>query len=119
MLEAGPVLYSDRAIKCTDCGAEFSFSAGEQQFYEERGFRFPPRRCKECRLKKRDTPGNAGSRAVRTDGSTHAGGEQKETWPATCTNCGATTTVPFKPDPQRPTFCRKCYAERRSATKGR
>lgn len=44
---------SDQSLKCVDCNFSFIFSEGEQKFYEEKGF-LPPRRCKECRMKKKN-----------------------------------------------------------------
>ena len=41
--------YQDKTIKCCDCGQEFVFTAGEQQFYAEKGFTNEPKRCKACR----------------------------------------------------------------------
>jgi CxxC-x17-CxxC domain-containing protein len=41
--------FSDRQITCLDCGQPFVFTAGEQQFYEKKGFREEPKRCKTCR----------------------------------------------------------------------
>lgn len=41
--------YTDKTLKCRDCGAEFTFTAGEQQFYAEKGFTNEPVRCKACR----------------------------------------------------------------------
>jgi CxxC-x17-CxxC domain-containing protein len=41
--------YQDQTIICSDCSQEFNFTAGEQQFYAERGFEHPPKRCKPCR----------------------------------------------------------------------
>ena len=38
----------DKIIKCRNCGKEFTFTVGEQKFYEEKGFAAPVR-CKECR----------------------------------------------------------------------
>ena len=38
----------DITIICKDCGKEFTFTAGEQVFYDEKGFSKPVR-CKECR----------------------------------------------------------------------
>lgn len=40
--------YQDKTIVCKDCGKDFVFTAGEQQFYAEREFSEPVR-CKECR----------------------------------------------------------------------
>jgi len=42
--------YNDKTIVCKDCGQEFVFTAGEQEFYAEKGFHEPVR-CKECREK--------------------------------------------------------------------
>lgn len=43
---------ADRVIKCKECGGEFVFTSGEQKFYSERGFT-EPKRCKECREKRK------------------------------------------------------------------
>ena len=39
----------DIIIVCRDCGEEFVFTVGEQNFYEEHGFTNQPVRCKNCR----------------------------------------------------------------------
>ena len=41
--------FADKTLVCKDCGAEFVFSAGEQQFYAEKGFTNEPQRCPSCR----------------------------------------------------------------------
>jgi CxxC-x17-CxxC domain-containing protein len=41
--------FVDRQIACMDCGQPFVFTAGEQEFYERKGFREEPKRCKPCR----------------------------------------------------------------------
>jgi len=44
----------DKTITCVDCNSPFTFTAGEQEFYEKKGFVLP-KRCKDCReLKKRN-----------------------------------------------------------------
>jgi DNA replicative helicase MCM subunit Mcm2 (Cdc46/Mcm family) len=40
---------ADKTLVCKDCGAEFVFTEGEQQFYAEKGFTNEPQRCPECR----------------------------------------------------------------------
>jgi len=46
---------TDETLICTECNAEFIFTAGEQEFYTEKGFLTPdgelqkPRKCKPCR----------------------------------------------------------------------
>lgn len=40
---------TDKVLTCKDCGKEFTFTAGEQEFYAEKGFEHEPARCPECR----------------------------------------------------------------------
>ena len=44
---------ADRLMHCIDCGEEFTFTVGEQQFFAERAFSVP-KRCKPCRDARRD-----------------------------------------------------------------
>ena len=37
-------MYEDKTLICKDCGNEFVFSAGEQEFYAEKGFVNEPQR---------------------------------------------------------------------------
>ena len=39
----------DETLVCKDCGKEFVFTVGEQEFYAEKGFQNKPQRCPECR----------------------------------------------------------------------
>lgn len=39
----------DKKIVCKDCGREFVFTVGEQEFYKEKGFENDPVRCTPCR----------------------------------------------------------------------
>ncbi|HYG79812.1 MAG TPA: zinc-ribbon domain-containing protein [Pyrinomonadaceae bacterium] len=41
--------YEDQTRTCADCGGEFTWTAGEQEFFHEKGFADPPKRCKACR----------------------------------------------------------------------
>jgi CxxC-x17-CxxC domain-containing protein len=87
-----PVMeFVDRVLKCTDCGAEFVFTAGEQLFFHDKQFKNDPKHCKQCKAKRA-----SGSR-VRTETRT------------TCSECGMETTVPFKPTQGRPVLCRACF----------
>ena len=38
----------DKELTCKDCGQSFTFTAGEQEFFVQRGFSEPVR-CKVCR----------------------------------------------------------------------
>lgn len=46
---------TDKLLTCKLCGAEFLFTTGEQRFYHDRGLA-EPRRCPECRQKRKLTP---------------------------------------------------------------
>lgn len=35
----------------------------------------------------------------------------RPSFPATCSNCGQETTVPFKPTDGRPVYCRDCFKQ--------
>jgi CxxC-x17-CxxC domain-containing protein len=87
--------FTDRVLKCIDCGAEFVFTAGEQLFFRDKQFMNDPKRCKQCKAKR----GTAGTR-VRPETRT------------TCSECGAETTVPFKPTQGRPVLCRSCFQKK-------
>jgi CxxC-x17-CxxC domain-containing protein len=39
-------------------------------------------------------------------------------YPIKCSDCGKTDSVPFKPDPSRPVYCRVCHKRRRDFAKG-
>ena len=36
---------ADKIIVCKDCGSDFTFTEGEQEFYKEKGFENEPQRC--------------------------------------------------------------------------
>jgi CxxC-x17-CxxC domain-containing protein len=93
--------YQDRVLKCADCGSEFVFTAGEQAFYADKGFRNEPKRCRSCKNKRAENTGH-GSGASRPETRT------------ACSQCGKETTVPFKPTQGRPVYCRDCFQQRRS-----
>jgi CxxC-x17-CxxC domain-containing protein len=88
-------MYTDKTLVCKECGNEFEFTAGEQEFYAEKGFQNEPTRCKSCRSK-REHPNN-----------------KKELYDAVCAECGQPTKVPFKPHLERPVLCSKCFAEKK------
>ncbi len=51
----------DKNITCKDCGNEFTFTVGEQEFYAEKGFQNEPQRCKSCREEKKRQQSNRGN----------------------------------------------------------
>ena len=38
-------MFEDKTLVCKDCGAEFVFTAGEQEFYDSKGVVNEPQRC--------------------------------------------------------------------------
>lgn len=90
-------VFVDETLICKECGEEFVFTAGEQEFYEEKGFQNKPQRCKKCRDARK-----AASRPAR------------EMFTITCSRCGEEDEVSFKPTGDRPVYCRKCFNEMRS-----
>jgi DNA-directed RNA polymerase subunit RPC12/RpoP len=47
--------FQDRTLTCLDCGKEFVFSAGEALYYWQRNLISPPKRCPECRRRRKVT----------------------------------------------------------------
>lgn len=54
--------YNDQQLTCADCNRDFTWTAGEQEFFREKGFTNPPKRCKECRQAKKEQRGGGGER---------------------------------------------------------
>jgi hypothetical protein len=50
----------DQTLTCVDCGESFTWSAGEQEFFREKGLTTPPKRCKQCRQDKKEQRGGEG-----------------------------------------------------------
>ena len=94
--------YHDKVLKCADCGAEFVFTAGEQMFFADKGFKNEPKRCKACK----------NNRAQGGDGN--SGNSHRVETKTVCSQCGKETTVPFKPTQGRPVYCGECFQQRRS-----
>ena len=49
---------ADRTLVCKDCGEEFTFTEGEQEFFKEKGFENDPVRCPSCRKARKQQRGN-------------------------------------------------------------
>jgi CxxC-x17-CxxC domain-containing protein len=92
--------FTDKQIQCSDCGKEFTFTAAEQEFFQQKGYTNEPKRCLTCRQARKAEKGG-GSR----------GPMQK--YPAICAQCGKDTEVPFEPKQGRPVYCSTCYSQMR------
>jgi len=93
--------FEDKTLECRDCGAEYVFSSGEQEFFKERGLVHDPVRCPTCRAARRRT--RAGVE-----------GGVRQMYPVVCAECGVDTEVPFEPRMGTPVYCSDCFASVRS-----
>ena len=92
-------MYQDETLICEDCGSEFVFTAGEQEFYVEKGLTNKPKRCANCRkLKKQQRRG------------------KKKMCDAVCAKCGKQTQVPFNPTQGRDVLCKECFDAEKAAS---
>lgn len=85
----------DKTLRCRDCDQDFIFSAGEQEFYAQKGLMNEPGRCPTCRTARR-----SGSRPA---------GAPREMHPVTCAECGQAAMVPFLPQQNKPVYCSACF----------
>ena len=99
--------FENKTLTCTDCGASFTFSVEDQEFYQSKGFTNEPKRCPSCRQAKKAERGESGSRGFSSYGSS------RQMFPATCASCGKQTEVPFQPRGDKPVYCSDCYRKMR------
>ncbi len=43
------MIFQAKSIQCSDCRTAFTFTAGEQEFFQLKGFTNEPKRCPSCR----------------------------------------------------------------------
>lgn len=91
--------YRDKTLTCLDCQKPFPWTASQQLFYADRGFKNEPRRCRECKARK----------------FAPTGGRERVQVAAVCSQCGQQTSVPFEPKPGRLVFCEACFKQRRQS----
>ena len=89
-------MFEDKKLVCRDCGEEFTFTAGEQEFYKERGFLKEPQRCFVCRKRRKSGTGEKTTPVL---------------YEVVCSKCGEIEYIPFEPRHDKPVFCGKCYRE--------
>ena len=98
--------FQKKTLQCVDCRTDFSFTAEEQEFYQSKGYTNEPKRCPSCRqARKTERNGSRGN----------SYGAPRQTFSATCAQCGNDTQVPFKPTNSRPVYCGDCYKKVRPA----
>ena len=92
--------FQDKTLTCRDCGRPFTFTAGEQGYYLDKGLLNEPQRCNGCRATRRRSRGGAG----------------RELTVVACAGCGGEAAVPFVPRLDRPVYCATCFATARVAS---
>jgi CxxC-x17-CxxC domain-containing protein len=98
------VAYTDRTLTCVECGAEFTFTADDQEFHARKGYQ-EPKRCPNCRQARRSDRGGGGG----------GYGGARQMYDAVCDNCGTNTQVPFLPRQDRPVYCSDCFSKMKPA----
>ncbi len=53
--------FQDKSIQCSDCGQQFTFTTGEQEFYSSHGLQNEPKRCPSCRQARKAQRSGSGS----------------------------------------------------------
>jgi CxxC-x17-CxxC domain-containing protein len=92
----------DQTLRCRECGVDFLWTAGEQEFYASRGLTNAPSRCPSCRAA-RKAAANGGA------GGYSNSRPQREMHEVTCAACGGIARVPFVPRGDRPVYCSDCF----------
>jgi CxxC-x17-CxxC domain-containing protein len=102
------VSFSDKVLRCRDCGGDFAFTAGEQEFYALKGLLNEPGRCPDCRAARRSQRESGGD---STGSYGYGDRSRREMHPAVCAQCGQDTEVPFLPRGDRPVYCSSCFEQ--------
>ncbi len=108
--------FEDKTLACRECGNEFTFTAGEQSFYAEKGLMNTPSRCQNCRQNRKQQQsggGYSGGGYGRERGPRN--NQERVQHPVQCASCGKETTVPFVPKYDRPVYCSDCFEQQRVA----
>ena len=94
--------FHEKTLQCSDCGANFTFTAEEQEFFQTKGYTNEPKRCPSCRqARKSQRYGDRG----------YGSKPRRQMFAAVCAQCGKETEVPFEPREGRPVYCSECYTK--------
>jgi len=104
----------DQTLRCRDCGVDFIWTEGEQDFFASRGLTNPPSRCPSCRAARRQSGGGGGGGGGGFGGSGGGGGGYRSNGPrqmyeVPCAGCGGVARVPFQPRGDKPVYCSDCF----------
>lgn len=96
----------DQTLKCRECGVDFIWTEGEQEFYASRGLTNPPSRCPSCRAARRASGGGNGGGG---GGGGFSSRGPRQMYEVPCAGCGQTARVPFQPRGDKPVYCSDCF----------
>ena len=107
--------YADKTLTCRDCGSDFVFTSGEQEFYAQKGFTNEPTRCPSCRQARKSGGGGRSSYGDQDSYGSRGGygGGSREMFVTTCASCGKEARVPFQPRGDKPVYCSDCFQQQR------
>jgi CxxC-x17-CxxC domain-containing protein len=109
--------FQDKTLSCSDCNNSFTFTVAEQEQFQQRGYTNEPKRCPDCRQARKADRGASGSNSNSYSGNrgnSNYSSAPRQSFPATCSDCGKATTVPFEPRQGRPVYCSDCYRKVRN-----
>ena len=108
--------FADKTLTCRDCGMEFTFTTGEQEFYAQKGFENEPTRCQSCRQTRKQGRNGGGYDSYSSYGGGYSSDRgQREMHTTTCAACGKPAQVPFVPRGDKPVYCSDCFQNHRPA----
>jgi len=85
--------FEDKKLTCEECGTEFTWDASEQAYFEKKGFKKVPKRCRACRAKKQIEMQK----------------EKENEKEITCVKCGKKSTIGSELSPDEEPLCFDCY----------
>jgi len=95
--------FEDKTLTCADCGASFTFTVQEQEFFQQKGYTNEPKRCPTCREARKAERSSSGGYG--------RGSSRRQMYPAVCAQCGKSTEVPFEPRTGKAVYCSDCYSK--------
>jgi CxxC-x17-CxxC domain-containing protein len=100
--------FEDKSLQCSDCGINFTWSSQDQEFFQSKGYTNAPKRCPACRDARKAERGTTGGNSG-FGGNGGGYSTRSQMFPATCSDCGKATQVPFEPRNGKPVYCSDCY----------
>lgn len=85
--------FEDKKLECEECGTEFLWDASEQAYFEKKGFKKVPKRCRACRAKKKIQEKE----------------EKENEKEITCVKCGKKSFITTELAPDEEALCLECY----------